>query len=64
MFRKQGLCYKRNFVSDLAGVIPIPTSLCGSPFAYAALRVSPELLLGFLLCFICLWGIMFLDLQF
>jgi len=49
MFRKQGLCYKRFFVLYLALVIPTPTSSMGDPFAYAALRVSSELLLGFYL---------------
>jgi hypothetical protein len=32
---------------EVAVVIPTPTSLCEDPFAYAALRVSSELLLGF-----------------
>ena len=40
----------------LAVVIPTPTSSMGNPF-------SSELLLGFLLCFVCLGGIMFLDLH-
>jgi len=65
MFPKQGLCHRRIFVSDLAVVIPTPTccdgrstasEFLGGPICFAALRVSPELLLGFYVAFTAFGG--------